>query len=51
MEIVKENHLKPYEYFKYLFDTLPKIDITDLEAVDQLLPWSKSIPEECRMKK
>lgn len=51
VETVKENHLKPYEYIKYLLDTLPQMDITDLEAVDQLLPWSKSIPEECRMKK
>src|SRR5690606_7853055 len=50
VETVKENHLKPYEYIKSLLDTLPQMDITDQEAVDQLLPWSKSIPEECRMK-
>ena len=50
MEIVKENQLKPYEYINYLFDTLPQMDITDQEAVDQLLPWSKSILDECPMK-
>ena len=50
IETIKENNLKPYEYIKYLLDTLPQMDINNSEVVDQLLPWSESIPEYCRLK-
>ncbi|MED4475376.1 hypothetical protein P9268_12580 [Oceanobacillus caeni] len=29
---------------KYLFEQLPNIDSTNEEAMDQLLPWSTTIP-------
>lgn len=51
-ETAKLNELKPYYYFKYVLTELPKlcdengnIDPADL---DYLMPWSESLPEECR---
>jgi transposase/uncharacterized coiled-coil protein SlyX len=51
VETAKENGLKPFEYLTFLFERLPNIDTTDPAAVEELLPWSDSIPEYCRMKK
>src|SRR5699024_719094 len=45
----KENGLNPFNYLKYLCEQLPNIDLTDKEKLDQLLPWSTIIPEECRV--
>ena len=48
-ETAKANGLKPYEYLKHLLTEIPKnIDETDLSFLDELLPWSKDLPEECR---
>jgi len=51
-ETAKLNELRPYYYFKYLLTELPKccdekgnIDSADL---DYLMPWSESLPDECR---
>ena len=51
-ETAKLNNLRPYYYFKYILTELPKlcdeqgnIDPTDL---DYLMPWSESLPDECR---
>ncbi len=44
VETAKENGLSPFEYLKYLFEQLPNIDSTNEEAMDQLLPWSTTIP-------
>lgn len=51
-ETAKLNELRPYYYFKYLLTELPKccdekgnIDPADL---DYLMPWSESLPDECR---
>ena len=49
VETAKENQLNPLNYLTYLFEQLPLIDHNDVEAIDQLLPWSKTIPEECRI--
>lgn len=49
VETAKENQLNPLNYLTYLFEQLPQIDIDDQEALDQFLPWSKTIPEECRI--
>ncbi|WP_342580823.1 IS66 family transposase [Ureibacillus sp. FSL W7-1570] len=49
VETAKENQLNPLNYLTYLFEQLPLIDHNDVEAIDQLLPWSKTIPEECRV--
>ncbi len=51
VETAKKNKLIPFEYLKYLFEQLPNIDITNKEAVDQLLPWSPSIPIYCQSTK
>lgn len=51
-ETAKLNNLRPYYYFKYILTELPKlcdergnIDPTEL---DYLMPWSDSLPDECR---
>lgn len=51
-ETAKLNNLRPYYYFKYILTELPKhcdeqgnIDPAEL---DYLMPWSSSLPEECR---
>ena len=49
IETAKENNLKPYNYILYLFEQLPNVDTGDQAAIDRLLPWSDTLPEECRM--
>lgn len=49
VETAKENGLNPLNYLKYLFEEIPNIDTTDKMKLDQLLPWSRTIPEECRV--
>ena len=51
-ETAKLNELRPYYYFKYILTEIPKhcdekgnIDPADL---DYLMPWSESLPDECR---
>ena len=50
-ESAKANGLKPYEYFKYLLAELPKRKDKkgniDPSTLDDLLPWSPDLPEEC----
>ena len=50
VETAKENGLNPLSYLQYLFEKLPNIDIQDQNAVDELLPWSSTLPAECRIK-
>lgn len=47
VETAIANGLNPYYYLRYLFEQLPNIDLTDEMALDQLLPWSSSIPVNC----
>ena len=48
-ETAKANGLKPYEYFKYLLEEIPKhMDETSTEFLEDQLPWSKVLPERCR---
>ena len=49
VETAKENGLNPFNYLSYLFEELPNLDTTDKTKLDQLLPWSQTIPEECRV--
>ena len=43
------NGLKIYEYLKHLLTEIPKhMDETSLDFLDNLLPWSENLPEECR---
>ena len=50
-ETARANNLKPYRYFKYLLDELPKHmkdDHRDMSFLDDLLPWSETLPPEIR---
>jgi len=49
IETAKENNLKPYNYLVYLFERLPNVDTNDVVVVDALLPWSDTLPKDCRM--
>ncbi len=51
VETAKENKLKPFNYLKYLLDQLPNIDINNEKELDKLLPWSDSIPDDCKLNK
>jgi len=46
IETAKENGLHPYQYVKFLLETLPNSKTDQLEA---LLPWSPSLPDCCRV--
>ena len=51
-ETAKANRLKPYEYFRYLLEELPRHgELEELSYVEQLLPWSETLPECCYQKK
>jgi hypothetical protein len=51
-ETAKLNNLHPYNYFKYILTELPKHcnqkGNIDPAKLDYLMPWSNSIPKECR---
>ncbi|MDY5389402.1 transposase, partial [Cloacibacillus porcorum] len=47
IERAKENHLKPYEYLKYILENMPN---TTPERYHILLPWSKEILCCCKLK-
>lgn len=51
VETAKANNLKIYEYLKYLLTEIPKhMDDTSLGFLEDLLPWSEKLPEECHKK-
>lgn len=44
-ETAKASQLKPYEYFEYLLEEIPKhMEETDTSFLEDLLPWSKNLP-------
>jgi transposase len=45
IEMAKANGLNPYAYLTYLFEKLPNMDTTDLDAIDALLPWNVKLPK------
>lgn len=50
-ETAKANGLKPYNYFEHLLTELPKHmkdNSRDMRFLDELLPWSRSLPESIR---
>lgn len=49
VETAKENQLNPLIYLTYVFEQLPLIDLNDPKALDQLLPWSKTLPADCHV--
>ena len=51
-ETAKANDLKPYEYFKYLLEEIPKHgEYEDPSYLEDLLPWSDKLPECCLNRK
>jgi transposase len=46
IETAKENGLNPFEYLKYLFETMPN---ATTGMIDSLLPWSETLPDCCRI--
>ena len=51
-ETAKANNLKPYEYFEYLLSVIPEhMEDTDTSFLEELLPWSESLPENIRKPK
>jgi transposase len=47
VETALANGLNPYYYLRYLFEQLPNTELTDTNALDQLLPWSATLPVSC----
>ncbi|WP_423219597.1 transposase domain-containing protein [Fervidicella metallireducens] len=50
METAKANNLVVEKYLVYLFDNLSKIDMKDVNILDNLMPWSNKIPEDIKIK-
>jgi transposase len=46
IETARENGLKPFEYLKFLLETLPN---TTTNHLDGMMPWSDTLPPECKM--
>ena len=48
-ETAKANYLKPYEYFNYLLEVIPEhMEDKSRAFLEELLPWSKSLPDRIR---
>ena len=51
-ETAKANQLKPYKYFEYLLTEIPKhMDDKNNNFLEELLPWSETLPENIRKPK
>lgn len=51
VESAKANHLDIYEYLKYLLEEMPNNRHLEYpEIIDRYLPWSKELPERCRLR-
>jgi len=46
IETAKENGLRPFQYVQYLLEKLPDTTTGNLES---LLPWSETLPVDCRI--
>jgi transposase len=46
IETAKMNKLKPFEYLKHIFETMPNISP---DKYGDLLPWSETLPERCKL--
>lgn len=46
IETAKANGLKPFEYLRFLLETVPG---TSTNNIDSLLPWGNAVPDSCRM--
>ena len=51
VETAKANSIKPYHYLNHLLTEIPKhMDDSNLDFIEELLPWSESLPEEIKSK-
>lgn len=50
VEIAKANKLVVERYLVYLFDNLSKIDVSDREALEDLMTWSNKILKNMKIK-
>lgn len=51
-ETAKANNLKPFDYFEYLLTEIPKhADDQNTDFLEELLLWSKTLPEHIRKPK
>ena len=49
IETAKANQLKPYYYLEYLLTEIPKhMNDESLSFLDELLPWSDTLPDTCK---
>lgn len=52
VESARANELDAYEYLKYLLTEMPNNHhLENPDVIDQLLPWAKELPEQCRLKR
>lgn len=51
VETAVANNLNVFEYLTYVFDTLPIINKDDEESLRKLLPYSKDLPNNLKVKK
>lgn len=52
VESAKANALDVYEYIRFLLNTMPDTDFHNHpKQIDAYLPWSKDLPQECRLNK
>ncbi|GHU48890.1 hypothetical protein FACS1894127_0580 [Clostridia bacterium] len=50
VETAKLNGLDAFKYLEYIFETFKDAAVTEL-SLDEFLPWSEALPEDCRLKK
>lgn len=51
VETAKANNLNIYKYLEYLLTEIPQHeDDNDLSFIEDMLPWSKALPDDCRKK-
>jgi len=48
VQTAKENGLNPFAYLCYVFERMPNININGPAALDELLPYSRSLPGACQ---
>lgn len=52
VESARANDLDVYEYLKHLLTEMPNNHhLENPSVIDRLLPWSKELPEQCRIKR
>ncbi|WP_261851511.1 transposase domain-containing protein [Clostridium folliculivorans] len=50
VETAKANKLVVERYLVYLFDNLSKINVSDSESLEALMPWSEKVAENIKIK-